>query len=123
VCGASNGSAFSAEVVVSATVLVDFGGDFRASRGGGGGRLLAPNGVGIVMKLRRASAFTGVVRSETGRRGSFRGLAKLLPLSVYFAATKCCAAEFDPDAAREVSGGDVERRASSVRATAARNKD
>ena len=60
-----------------------FGGDFRTSRGGGGGRLLAPKGVGIVMKLRRASAFTGVVRSETGRRGSFRGLAKLLPFGVF----------------------------------------
>ena len=61
VCGASKGSAFSAEVVVSAAVLVDFGGDirasggFRASRGGGGGRLLFPRGVGIVFVTARSS--------------------------------------------------------------------
>ena len=54
VCGASNGSAFSAEVVVSAAVLVDFGGDVRAYRGGGGGRLLSPRGVGIVSRPREA---------------------------------------------------------------------
>ena len=63
VCGASKGSAFSAEVVVSAAVLVDRGGDFRAywagggfraSRGGGGGRLLSPRGVGIVLWSREA---------------------------------------------------------------------
>ena len=65
VCGASNGSAFSAEVVVSAAVLVDRGGDFRAywagggcraSRGGGGGRLLDPRGVGIVFLPAKASS-------------------------------------------------------------------
>ena len=75
VCGASKGSAFSAEVVVSAAVLVDLGGDirasrasggFRASRGGGGGRLHAPRGVGIVflaarscLRPREAVAFIG----------------------------------------------------------------
>ena len=62
VCGASKGSAFSAEVVVSAAVLVDLGGDvrasggFRASRGGGGGRLHAPRGVGIVFLAAKAPA-------------------------------------------------------------------
>jgi len=65
VCGASKGSAFSAEVVVSAAVLVDLGGDirasrasggFRASRGGGGGRLQAPSGVGIFFLAAKAPA-------------------------------------------------------------------
>ena len=46
------------------------GGGFRASRGGGGGRLQAPRGVGIVLWPREA----------------FCGRAKLLPLSVFFAA-------------------------------------
>ena len=45
------------------------GGGFRASRGGGGGRLQAPRGVGIVLWSREA----------------FCGRAKLLPLSVFFA--------------------------------------
>ena len=89
VCGASKGSAFSAEVVVSAAVLVDLGGDirasrasggFRASRGGGGGRLLSPRGVGIVLRPREAVC----------------GRAKLLPLSVNFAATAGGAAESGP---------------------------
>jgi len=67
VCGASIGSAFSAEVVVSAAVLLERGGDF--TRGGGGGRLLAPNGVGIVLWPREAVAFIGVFRSACVRRG------------------------------------------------------
>ena len=85
VCGASKGSAFSAEVVVSAAVLVDFGGDirasggFRASRGGGGGRLLSPRGVGIVLRPREAVlrpreavAFIGVISSDAVRRGGVK---------------------------------------------------
>ena len=86
VCGASKGSAFSAEVVVSAAVLVDFGGDirasggFRASRGGGGGRLHAPRGVGIVLWPREAVLWP---------REAFYGRAKLVPfLQPYGAAER-----------------------------------
>ena len=91
VCGASSGSAFSAEVVVSAAVLLDFGGDFRAGR-----------------RRREVACSEGCRhRFVAARRGCclYRCISQ---------RRACGAAEFDPDAAREVSGGDVVRRAPSV---------
>ena len=69
-----SGSAFSAEVVVSAAVLVDFGGDF----GGGGERLLL-------------------------RGGRHRFEAREAPAFTVNCTVACGAANFDPDAACEVS--------------------